>query len=137
MICQLRPKHFVFSLEFLAKTNTDFALALLLGLKARLQSYPCNLSAGCKVKKKAAESEAGCLIWTFSLAKWNFCSNLNVQCNKYAYWNLIRANRIHFIIHGLKFYFLYAGAIICTSFRLSVWQTCSSGMPCWNWRFPL
>lgn len=74
---QLRPKHFIFSLEFLAKTKTDFALALLLSLQVRFQSYPCNLSTGCKVKKKAAESEAGCLTWSFWLAKWNFCSNLN------------------------------------------------------------
>lgn len=52
-------------MEFIAKTDTDFALTLLLSLKVKFQSYPCNLSTACKVKRKAAESEAGCLIGSF------------------------------------------------------------------------
>jgi hypothetical protein len=49
-------------LEFPAKTNTGFALALLLSLKVRFPSFACILSTGCKVKKKPAESVAVCLL---------------------------------------------------------------------------
>ena len=57
LFCISRPKHLIFSLEFPAKTNIDFALVLLLSLKVRFQSYPCNLSTGCKVKKLLSQRQ--------------------------------------------------------------------------------
>ena len=70
-----RPKHLIFSLEFPAKTNIDFALVLLLSLKVRFQSYPCNLSTGCKVKKLLSQRQVvsfGLFFFFFNLFIYSF-----------------------------------------------------------------